>query len=423
MLSLKPVLCLLLAAAATEHFTVTASAAAGDEHPTRTYQGQHEGLDEAAACGTEPPLHRDGAEDDQEHDYEDDDDGDEVDLADLAEGELREICTDEGLPADGDKDQLLERIITHFGVSAAGNKSTEDLSKWSDDALDATLAALADGSPSIERFLSPALLADPDILADARRQLRDGKLVALRNAFHPAFAESVHRDLRTASMPWALNEANLESGFAYQHHNVYDPSLWSERLRLADDTFKSSASKRWVEELTGRDCSGEAVSSPSHYKAGDHSLPHTDWAGQRTVAFVWHLSAGWRPEWGGALYWLPESLAHVANSQYAASFNTLILFSVTTRSAHLVTPVSRHAAPTAKRLAVNGWYQSAWEPLAGDDEQLDAVLGSAEGRAAMTQTQLQAVERLLSSPQTFKGSEERRARLMAQYVQALDAHS
>ena len=45
------------------------------------------------------------------------------------------------------------------------------------------------------------------------------------------------------------------------------------------------------------------LSCNHRYQSGDHSLPHTDWVGQRTVSYVWHLSKGWRPEWGGALYW------------------------------------------------------------------------------------------------------------------------
>ena len=44
---------------------------------------------------------------------------------------------------------------------------------------------------------------------------------------------------------------------------------------------------------------GDTTGAPSWYDTGHHSLPHTDWVGQRTVAYVWHLSKNWKPEWGG----------------------------------------------------------------------------------------------------------------------------
>ena len=146
-----------------------------------------------------------------------------------------------------------------------------------------------------------------------------------------------------------------------------------------------------MKELTSRDCSGETVGAPSWYKEGDHSLPHTDWVGQRTVAYVWHLSKNWKPEWGGGLYWTQHDHA-VAT--YPASFNTLVLFSVTTRSAHFVTTVSpQHKG---KRLTFNGWWQSAWEPSAADH--LETLLSDEDQRRAVTHTQLQAISDLVNDP-------------------------
>ena len=49
--------------------------------------------------------------------------------------------------------------------------------------------------------------------------------------------------------------------------------------------------------------SGAATGGRGKSRAGATALPHTGWGGQRTVAYVWHLSKAWRPEWGGALYW------------------------------------------------------------------------------------------------------------------------
>lgn len=134
---------------------------------------------------------------------------------------------------------------------------------------------------------------------------------------------------------------------------------------------------------------------------GDHSLPHTDWVGQRTVAYVWHLSKNWKPEWGGALYWAQH---HHAVATYPASFNTLVLFSVTTTSAHFVTTVSPNHK--GKRLTFNGWWQSAWVPSLEDN--IEERLSNDKDRSAITHTQLQAISDL-ANDQWLNVPEERRA--------------
>ena len=71
-------------------------------------------------------------------------------------------------------------------------------------------------------------------------------------------------------------------------------------------------------------------------------------------------------------YWPPNRTPEpkIINSSaplplnYPASFNTLVLFSVTTTSAHFVTTVSPHHK--GKRLTFNGWWQSSWLPQAAN---------------------------------------------------------
>merc|ERR1712224_808711 len=112
--------------------------------------------------------------------------------------------------------------------------------------------------------------------------------------------------------------------------------------------------------------------------------------GQRTVAYVWHLSKSWKPDYGGALYWCKHH-HHVAT--HPASFNTLVLFRVTTSSSHFVTAVSpRHKG---KRLTFNGWWQSAWEPRL--DSALE-VLACKEKRGALTHLQLQMIRDMIDDP-------------------------
>ena len=167
-----------------------------------------------------------------------------------------------------------------------------------DAALEARLDALEDSS--IVDVLNPAVL---DGLEDVREKLRRGEVVILRDAFRPDFAEACYRELESKHAPWSANEDYFEDGYGYRHLNVYDRSLWSRRLNATFAVFDHAETKAWVSALAERDCGGACTGAPSNYRAGDHSLPHTDWVGQRTVAYVWHLSKAWRPEWGGALYW------------------------------------------------------------------------------------------------------------------------
>lgn len=261
-----------------------------------------------------------------------------------------------------------------------------------DDAFDKSLIAMetahSGDENSLESYFNPSYLADKEYMKSISEKLRSGEVVVIPNALDPVLAEATHRDLRAASAPWEHNEAYFGDGYHYKHSNIYQRERWTPRLNKTMNIFESEASRKWMSELTGRDCSGVTTGAPSYYQAGDHSLPHTDWAGQRTVAYVWHLSKDWQPEWGGGLYWC--GLPH-AKATFHASFNTLVLFSVSTTSSHFVTTVSPHT--TSKRLTFNGWYQSSWVPKATDD--FSTRLATPEQRKQLTHTQLQTISDLL----------------------------
>jgi Rps23 Pro-64 3,4-dihydroxylase Tpa1-like proline 4-hydroxylase len=109
-------------------------------------------------------------------------------------------------------------------------------------------------------------------------------------------------------------------------------------LNATLEVFNSDETKKYMSDLTGRDCMGEATVRGEYYQRGDHSLPTPDFVDQRTVAFDWHLAKNWNSEWGGALYWCQEVALF---SHLHATFNTLILYSVTKDFSHFVTPVTR----------------------------------------------------------------------------------
>lgn len=167
----------------------------------------------------------------------------------------------------------------------------------------------------------------------------------------------MHADLLQNSI-WKLEEQCNDDGFNYHHHNVYNHADDSYFVKAARDMLNHPASKIFMHNLTQRDCHGQTFASPSYYMPRDHSLPHTDFKNARTVAFVWHLSKNWIPEWGGALYWHPDRrFLH-------ASYNTLSLFSVSPKSFHFVTSVSPYA--TERRLTFNGWWSSSFIPTIND---------------------------------------------------------
>jgi len=205
--------------------------------------------------------------------------------------------------------------------------------------------ASIDAFMSIETYLNPAVL-EPSRLERLRAALEAGSLVVVRDAFQPEFAERVHAALDGCTS-WKGYEG-FEDYFHYHHHNLYDLADYPAALTWCRRVFESDSSREFAERISGRRCPDEISFSASWYLPGDHSLPHTDAGQNRQVAFIWHLSKQWRPEWGGSLYWGPKS------TYLPPAFNSLVLFNVGPDTAHFVTTVSPYAQ--GKRLTVNGWW-------------------------------------------------------------------
>ena len=216
--------------------------------------------------------------------------------------------------------------------------------------VDAQAAAVA-SLLSIETYLRPSLRRPGSALMDVGPRLAAGRLVEIRDAFEPDFAERMHRSLDHCTT-WRVYES-YEEDFQYHHHNLFNSDEYPADVAWCSKVFDSPSTKAWVTRLSARSCLGPAEVYASWYLPGDHSLPHNDAADSgpdfnRQVAFVWHLAKDWRSEWGGALYWCPKA------SYLPPVFNTLWLFNVGPESTHFVTHVSPYAQ--GKRLAINGWW-------------------------------------------------------------------
>jgi Rps23 Pro-64 3,4-dihydroxylase Tpa1-like proline 4-hydroxylase len=201
-------------------------------------------------------------------------------------------------------------------------------------------------TPSLRTILRPDLFADDDTLRRIGESLHAGRLLVVPDAIDPARAERVRACLDGAD-GWRQYEGQ-EPNFHYRHHNLYERERYPAALAEHVALFGSAASRAFVEQLTGRPCSGGATVTASWYQPGDHSLPHQDWGEEREVAFVWNLTREWESHWGGHFVWCPTG------TLVAPTFNTLLVFVVNRASLHFVSAVSEKAR--GKRLAVSGWW-------------------------------------------------------------------
>jgi hypothetical protein len=202
---------------------------------------------------------------------------------------------------------------------------------------------------SLLDLLDPSIFGKPANRKRISTALRRERLVVIPNAFRKSVADEAHRALTTCT-EWQPYE-RFYQGFFYHHHNLYDPFAFPPAMRELHDVFASAATKDFIAGLSGQNCSGEPAFAAGLYLPGDHSLPHSDSDGSRTVAYVWHLTRDWDPSWGGDFYWVPNRLS------LPASFNTLLLFVVSDNSDHFVTTVSPYAK--GQRLAINGWWKNS----------------------------------------------------------------
>lgn len=92
----------------------------------------------------------------------------------------------------------------------------------------------------------------------------------------------------------------------------------------------------------------------SKYEEGDFLAPHHDGPNGK-IGFVYNLTPGWRPEWGGLLNTLSRDKMTILDS-LVPKYNTLTLFDSSTDTGypHYVTQVVRK---NVKRLSYTGWYR------------------------------------------------------------------
>lgn len=174
-------------------------------------------------------------------------------------------------------------------------------------------------------------------------------------------SREVRRDM-SADKRAALDAAvyhGARTGFQFRY----------EAIRVADDddrrrqsgdplaTFARFLSgdpvRALMRRITGADAIDFADAQATSFGPGDFLTAHDDAVAgkKRHAAYVFGLTAPWRPEWGGLLLFHDDR--EVAQG-FVPAFNTLNLFRVPQR--HSVSEVTR-AAPH-RRVSVTGWLRS-----------------------------------------------------------------
>ena len=215
-----------------------------------------------------------------------------------------------------------------------------------------------EAEPDLSRMLNPRVLGDAALVEKIGAWMRQGRAIVIPDALPAELAEEVHRDLDRWTR-WTVAEGGHDF-FHYHNSLIGRIDGLSEALTRCYRLFASAATRRFIAELSGQDCSGAAGVAAAWYRPHEYALPHNDAAGNslRSVAYIWYLAKDWRREWGGSLFWCPTG-------QYICpAFNVLLMFSAVPSNFHFVCPVS--PAATSKRLTINGfWHRPEQvEPLA-----------------------------------------------------------
>merc|ERR1712014_530770 len=130
--------------------------------------------------------------------------------------------------------------------------------------LPEVLAPPTEAIDGIKKYLNPNLFKHPATMHDVSKNLRAGKLVVIRDAFVPDFANMVYDALSAEDLKWECRE--MSSGHRY--HRISDERNLNTGLMAAARVFEHDASKEFMTALTGRDCKGFCKSASHWLKEG-----------------------------------------------------------------------------------------------------------------------------------------------------------
>ena len=205
--------------------------------------------------------------------------------------------------------------------------------------------------PGLRSLLGDRVFGNPALVGELAGAMRQGRAIVIPDALPAELAERVCDELDRSNQ-WTIAEGGHDF---FHYRNAFIERLEAQGGALAECSrlFRSAATRRFITELSGQDCAGEAHVAAAWYRPGDYALPHDDSTAHasRSVAYIWYLTKAWRQEWGGALFWCPTG-------QYICpGFNVLVMFNVRPSNMHFICPVAPIA--TGKRLTISGFWHDA----------------------------------------------------------------
>jgi len=111
------------------------------------------------------------------------------------------------------------------------------------------------------------------------------------------------------------------------------------RRVLATPAFKA-----YMSAITGLPLGRFRPRSAHRMRVGDLIAPHSDRTGCNRLAFIVYLSPDWKADYGGELIMIGENNEF---SKIEVTFNSLLLFDVTTQKSHCVTDIRSIAGETS----------------------------------------------------------------------------
>jgi Rps23 Pro-64 3,4-dihydroxylase Tpa1-like proline 4-hydroxylase len=145
---------------------------------------------------------------------------------------------------------------------------------------------------------------------------------------------------------------NASKGIGYWYGRAAESDMSSSVLGDFNLWLKSKKVVDFIKQVTGQLDICDCVIQYTRYVAGDFLTRHKDIGaeGTRKIAFVFHFSPNWHPDWGGLLQFYHPS--GQPKDAWAPEFGSLHLFD--TQHIHAVTTISPFAP--AARYTISGWF-------------------------------------------------------------------
>lgn len=162
-----------------------------------------------------------------------------------------------------------------------------------------------------------------------------------------------------------ISDVSKDAWFEAEEHNrfyrwsdyagVFNEFRLSSNLLLFQNflsAFRSNSFKVFFQEISGLKFGSTPLINAYSYRAGDFLSSHTDDVKSKRLSFVLYFSAHWERRFGGVLHLFDRNGDLMV---IEPDYNSLVIFDVTAKTEHFVSPVEPCAGDRA-RLTISGWF-------------------------------------------------------------------